>query len=124
MIFLMIVNLLLLNIYSKEKDSLKNKSNTNCIGYKQIIIPSSLIASGFILKDSKLNTKIQQEANSLLGANFKTKIDNYTQLVPIAQIYGGRFLGLKPKNDMIHQSINIFTAGVTMCVITKALKHS
>ena len=109
---------------AQQKDTISSVIKENKLSYKQFIIPAGLISSGLILKDLKTNDNLQGDIRKILGTDFHTKVDNYLQFEPILQIYGGRYLGLKPKHDFLHQTINIAISNVIMCGIVKTMKHT
>lgn len=107
--------------FGQHLDSLAVRSKFN---YKSIIIPSALIVSGAMLVNSNLNQKIQEEANSFFGADFHEPIDNVFTLIPVAQIYAGRYLGFQPENNFRQQTINLAVANTATLVVVMALKNT
>ena len=59
-----------------------------------------------------------------MGEDFHNKIDNYLQYEAVLQIYGGRYLGLKPKHDALHQTINLAVSNAIMGGIVTSMKFS
>ena len=109
---------------SQTRDTLVSIKNQDKLSYKKFIAPLTLISTGTLLLNSKLNTDLQRNAEKLFGANFQTSADNFSLLVPIGQIYLGKYLGFKPKNDFQHQTINIIIANGIMGVTVLAMKHT
>lgn len=107
---------------AQSKDSLYSQKNQDKINYKKFIAPVALVTAGGLLLNSKLNTDLQTNANRFFGSTFHTPVDDYLQFVPVAQIYLGNFLGLKPKNDFQHQTINIVVANLIMGTSVGLLK--
>ncbi|MDD5150292.1 MAG: PAP2 family protein, partial [Flavobacterium sp.] len=97
---------------AQSNDTLSTIKNKDKISYKQFIAPAALITAGTLLLNTNLNTDLQINARKSFGENFHTSADNYIQLAPVAQIYLGKSLGFKPKNDFQHQTINIVMANV------------
>jgi len=122
--------LIALTILFIQQGNAQQKDTTNFVikekklSYKHFIIPVALISSGLILKDLKANDNLQGDIRRILGTDFHTKIDNYLQFEPILQIYGGRYLGLKPKHDFLHQTINIAISNAIMGGIVQTMKHT
>jgi RsiW-degrading membrane proteinase PrsW (M82 family) len=104
-------------------DTISTIKTQNKISYKPFIIPVALVTGGFLLKGSETNQKLQRNIRSFFGNDFHTKMDNYIQLVPIAQIYLGKTFGFKPKNDFQHQTINIVVANLIMGTTVYAMKY-
>lgn len=107
-------------MYGQTNDTLSiNKK----FSYKSLIIPSALITSGALLLNSKTNTDIQEKTRSFFGENFHTQADNVLPFFPIVQIFTGRYLGFKPKNNLKHQTIDIAVANTTSLIVVETLKH-
>ena len=111
-----------LNGNAQQKDSISSFKDK--LSYNHFIIPATLITSGLVLKNTPMNKNLQGDIRKILGTDFHTKIDNYLQFEPILQIYGGRYLGLKPKNDLLHQTINISISNAIMGGIVQTMKHT
>jgi membrane-associated phospholipid phosphatase len=109
---------------AQQKDTIYPINRIEKLSYKHFIIPMTLITSGLVLKNTPMNNNLQQDIRKILGTDFNTKIDNYLQFEPILQIYGGRYLGLKPKNDLLHQTINIAISNAIMGGIVQTMKHT
>jgi membrane-associated phospholipid phosphatase len=111
-----------INGNAQQKDSISSFKDE--LSYKHFIIPAALISSGLLLKNAPMNKNLQGDSRKLFGTDFHTKIDDYLQFTPILQIYGGRYLGLKSKNDFLHQNINIAMSMAIMCGVVKTMKHT
>ena len=109
---------------AQSKDSLSLIKNQDKISYKNFIAPTILITGGALLLRTQTNENLQADIRKPFGENFHTHVDNYSLFIPIAQIYAGRYLGFKPENDLLHQSINIVIANVITTSLVKAMKHS
>ena len=113
---------LCINGNAQQKDSISSFKDE--LSYKHFIIPAALISSGLLLKNAPMNKNLQGDSRKLFGTDFHTKIDDYLQFTPILQIYGGRYLGLKSKNDFLHQNINIAMSMAILCGVVKTMKHT
>lgn len=109
---------------AQSKDTIASTENQNKISYKQFIAPVALVSSGAILAKTVLDKDLQSNANRSFGKDFETSTDDYLQFVPVAQIYLGKYLGFKPKNDFLHQTINIVVANGIMGTVVFAMKNS
>ncbi len=78
---------------SFAQDSIVKKEEK--LDFKCFIVPSALIATGFILKSNPIQKKLQDESKLTFGNNFHTKIDDYFQFVPAAQMLTGNLLGFE-----------------------------
>jgi membrane-associated phospholipid phosphatase len=103
--------------------NLDTLTNTKKSHYRTFIIPTVLIATGGILLHSKLNTDLQANSQKLFGNDFSTSIDNGTALIPILQLYTGKYLGFKPKNTFLHRTIDLAVANTLTLSIVLATKH-
>ncbi|MFT7334720.1 MAG: membrane-associated phospholipid phosphatase [Porticoccaceae bacterium] len=118
--FLIVFTLLFTQIYGQKNDTLPSNKK---LSYKRLIIPTALATAGSFLLNSELNRNLQEKSQTFFGANFQSGADDVFPLIPIVQIYTGRYLGFQPKNNVLHQSIDIATANtLTMAIIT-ATKH-
>jgi membrane-associated phospholipid phosphatase len=111
-----------INGNAQQNDSISSIKDN--LSYKHFIIPSALISGGLLLKNASMNKNLQSDFRAILGTDFHTKADNYLQYEAILQIYGGRYLGFKPKNDFRHQTINIAISNAIMMGIVKTMKHT
>lgn len=113
--FLIAFTLLFTQIYGQKNDTL----TSNKLSYKHFIIPATLIASGSLLLGSRLNTDLQEKSRVVVGENFHSAADDVFPLIPIVQIYTGKYLGFQPENTVLHQSIDIVVANsLTLGIIT------
>ena len=109
---------------AQSNDTISLIKNQDKISYKKFIIPAALITAGTLMLNTNLNKDLQVNARNFFGNNFHTSADNYLQFVPVAQIYLGKYLGFKPKNDFQHQTINIAIANAIMGTAVFALKYA
>lgn len=116
--------LVIFNANAQSNDSISLPKNQNKIAYKQFIAPATLITGGFLLKGTGVNRNLQSEIRKIFGTDFHTKADNYLQFEPVLQIYGGKYLGFNPKNDFLHQTINIVVANAIMGGVVLTMKHT
>lgn len=125
-IYLLIPTAILLcfNAIAQQKDTISLSINDTNLSYKHFIIPATLVSVGLVMKNTQMNKTLQRDFRNVYGNNFHSKADNFLQFAPLLQIYGGRYLGLKPKNDFLHQNINIAMSMAIMCGIVKTMKHS
>ena len=92
--------------------------------YKHFIIPAFFIGGGFALSNTQSDLKLQNSIRKIFGTDYHTNIDDYLRREAILQIYGGRYLGFKPKNDFLHQTINILIANSIMGITVGTIKHT
>jgi PAP2 superfamily len=105
------------NINAQDTIKTTNELAKEKFKLKQLILPTSLIAVGGILKTEYLQNNIQQGVRNTFGEDFHTSADNYLQFVPLAQVFAGNVIGFQSKHgykQMITNSIvsNIMVGGV------------
>lgn len=116
---LLVFTLIITQMYGQKADSL---TSTKKLSYKSFIVPTAFIVSGAILLNSEFNNDIQTKTNSIFGSGFRSQADNIFPLVPIGQIYLGKYLGFKPKTDFRNQTVNIFLANIATLVVVEITK--
>jgi len=107
-----------------QQDSISKLIKEDKLSYKQFVIPAVLISGGLLMKNTPMNSNLQTDFRKVLGEDFHNKIDNYLQYEAVLQLYGGRYLGLKPKHDALHQTINIVVSNAIMGGIVQSMKFS
>lgn len=107
--------------FAQVSDTLGIKQKFN---YKSLIAPSALLVTGALMVNSDLNYRLQNDITSFFGEDFHEPMDNILPLIPIAQIYGGKYLGFKPKNNFKQQTINLAIANTATLIVVTALKHT
>lgn len=120
----LILLLLVFKANAQVIDSTSIVKSHDKLALKQLVIPAALVTSGALLLHTQANQNIQNDVRNQFGSNFHTSIDNYIQLAPVAQIYAGKYLGFKPKNDFVHQTINIAVANAIMGTVVTVMKNS
>ncbi|MBC7847877.1 MAG: phosphatase PAP2 family protein [Flavobacterium sp.] len=109
---------------AQTKDTISSIKKEDKISCKQFIAPVVLITSGALLLNTVLNEDLQSNANRFFGEDFYTTTDNYLPFVPVVQIYLGKSLGFKPKNNFKQQTINIIVANTIGAAVFTTLKHT
>ncbi|SEQ47229.1 PAP2 superfamily protein [Flavobacterium frigoris] len=107
-------------MYGQKIDSLAIHKK---LSYKNFIVPAAVLIGGIFLLNSSQNNSIQEKSNAFFGIGFNSKIDNFTPLVPVAQIYAGRYLGFQPKNTVLHQTIDIVIANSLTLAVVQITKN-
>ena len=120
----LVILLLVFKANAQVIDSTSIAKSHDKLALKQFVVPAVLITSGALLLHTQANQNIQNDIRNQFGSDFHTSVDNYIQLAPVAQIYAGKYLGFKPKNDFVHQTINIAVANAIMGTVITVMKHS
>ena len=109
-----------------QQDSLRNKHNKKTrFEYKAYIVPSVFIGSGLFINTTKSRFSKQNLQQSIQRKYAtQTKVDNYLPFIPIAQMYGGKMMGLQSKNNYFNQTKNLFFAQLFTSIITHGLKRA
>ncbi|SDZ86725.1 Membrane-associated phospholipid phosphatase [Flavobacterium gillisiae] len=117
---LFLLVLFISQMYGQKIDSLAiNKK----LSYKNFIVPAAVLTGGIFLLNSSQNNSIQEKSNAFFGIGFNSKIDNFTPLVPVAQIYAGRYIGFQPKNTVLHQTVDIVIANSLTLAVVQITKN-
>lgn len=106
--------------FGQHKDSLDVRDKFN---YNSLILPAALITTGSLLLHSEFNQRLQDDATSFFGRNFHEPVDNIFTLVPALQVYGGKYLGFRPKNNFRQQTINLAVANAATLLVITSLKN-
>jgi membrane-associated phospholipid phosphatase len=109
---------------AQSKDTIAAIKNQDKISCKKFIAPVALITAGTLVLNAALNDDLQSKAGNLFGENFYIPADNFLPFVPVAQIYLGKSLGFKPKNDFQHQTINMAIANVMAVSVSEIIKRT
>ena len=107
---------------NQAQDSIRIKSEK--LTYKDFIIPTTLIATGFVLKTKNIQEDIQRTAQKTFGADFYTEIDNYIQFAPAAMALSGNLLGFQSKHGYYQMMTNIAISNIAVGVVTYGIKST
>ena len=114
-----IYNLGAQDLAEKDSDSLKVRN----IFLKSSLIPLSMITLGIVANNSQFEKDLRYDIRAKVGNDFQFVIDDYFQLVPIAEMYIADALGVKAKNHWFDQSKYLFISNVISASITQGLKR-
>ena len=106
----------------KAQDTIVKTENK--LGVKDFIIPSALIATGFVLKSKNIQENIQKSAQKTFGVDFKTKIDDYIQFAPAVQALTGNLLGFQSKHGYRQMMTNLAISNIAVGVLTFGVKST
>ncbi|SHG17103.1 PAP2 superfamily protein [Flavobacterium segetis] len=121
--FLLLTLICFQSIFAQE---VKNDSiTTKKISYKQLIIPTVLISYGIIGIESdalkNLNVEIKEEVTE--NIDHKITIDDFTQYLPAASVYGLNMVGIKGKSNFKDRSLILATSYLLVAATTLPLKN-
>jgi hypothetical protein len=85
------------------------------------ILPSTIIISGVIIKETKYRESIQKDVQT---SSLKTNnhIDDFIQYAPMAEIYIADICYSKTKNEVFQQSKNLIISQLFTAIIVQSLK--
>ncbi|MFH0999678.1 MAG: phosphatase PAP2 family protein [Bacteroidota bacterium] len=98
------------SVYSKKK-------------IKQAVVPSTLVTLAILINGSRFEKNLQTQLRNEVGNTFSFPIDDFTQYVPIAELYLADIVGVKSKNHWFDQSKNLFISNLISAAITHGLKN-
>lgn len=112
---------------NKVIDTLKVEDNRQLkFKYKQLIIPAIFISYGVIGLESGLikgfNSGINTEVEEHIDE--KLSIDDFSQYLPIASLYGLSAMGVKSKNNTKDKTIILATSYILMGLTVNAFKKT
>lgn len=100
------------------------KENNKKFKFKQLIIPTVLISYGVIGIESDglklFNTEIKEEVNENIDE--KITVDDFSQYLPAASVYGLNALGIKGKHNIKDRTIILGTSYLLMSASVLSLK--
>jgi hypothetical protein len=110
----------------QQKDSLKNAKTENLkFKYKQLIIPTALMAYGIIGIESDglklINSDIKEEVNENIDKKFT--IDDFSQYAPALSVYALNLGGIKGKNNLRDRTIILGTSYLLVGSSVYAIKN-
>jgi len=113
------------NSDEKKTDSLEIKSKEQLhFNKKQLIIPAVFITYGIVGLESDflkaINAEVKEEVNE--NIDHKLTIDDFSQYVPAASLYGLSALGIKGKNNLRDKTIILATSYLIMGLTVESLK--
>lgn len=127
--------ILLLNLVSSAQsidttiavDSLIVKNKTQIqFKIKQLIIPATLIGYGIIgIGNDQLesfNNQIKEEVKENIDKKFS--IDDFSQYLPLASVYGLSAIGIKGKNNFLDKTVIVATSYLIMGIAVNSLKRT
>lgn len=125
--FLMFSMSFVLHAQNNVKDTLKIEAPEQLkFNKKQLIIPAVLITYGVVGLGSdflqSVNSEIREEVNENIDS--KLTVDDISQYLPAASIYGLSALGIKGKNNLRDKTIILATSYLIMGVTVEALKKT
>ncbi len=109
--------------------SLIGQNDSSSVTKKSIrpyITPSVLIGSGLFIHSTSGEWSRFNLQHKILTRypNSQTHLDDYLPFVPIGQMYLGKVMGLKSKNNYFNQSKQLFFSQLFTSIITHTLKRT
>ncbi len=106
-----------------QTDSLILTKHTQKSLPKLFIVPSALVISGVIIKESKYRESIQSWVQTSRWRT-NTHIDDYMQYAPIAEMYVADICYSKSKNEVFQQTKNLAISEIFTAIIVQTIKHT
>lgn len=122
--FIFLTNII--NAQKIDNDSIQNQSSNHNLKFKfkQLIIPTVLIGYGVIGIESDglkfVNSVIKEEVNENIDE--KITIDDFSQYLPAASVYGLNAFGIKGKHNLKDRTIILGTSYLLMSASVLSLK--
>jgi len=106
-----------------QVDSIKRIHKSRNEFAKSMILPVSLGVTGIVVKETNFREYFQQKVQSS-NLRTNTKIDNYIQYAPIAQMYIADIYSSKTKNEVFQQTKNLAISEILTAIIVQGLKKT
>lgn len=104
---------------AQTSDSLSTKSLV-----RKSIVPVALIGIGAIITNSQFEQNLQINIRNNVGNNFAFHIDEYTQYIPIAEMYLADLFHVKSRNHWFNQTKYLLISNIISSGITFGLKNT
>lgn len=121
--FLLLASIICQSLFAQHAQI--DSTSTERINFKELIIPSVLIGYGVIGIESdaikNFNAEIKEEVNE--NIDHKITIDDFTQYLPAASVYGLNAIGIKGKNNLKDRSLILATSYLLVAATTLPLKN-
>lgn len=124
-LYFLLMPIIILSQENKAIDSLTSKSSKNLkFNYKQLIIPSAFITYGIVSIESDYLKSLNLDTKNELAEHIDKRftIDDFSQYLPAASVYGLNLLGVKGKNNFKDRSIILGTSYLIMSATVLSLK--
>lgn len=106
-----------------QVDTLKNTvSEKHSLG-KALIIPSAIIVSGFISKQTTIDRSVQEKVQSSKWRT-QTNIDDYLRFAPMVELYLADYSYSKSRSEVFQQTKNLFIAQLLSSLMVETLKRT
>lgn len=123
LLFSFIIAAFTLQAQTAAQDTIVNNAATLQFSYKQLIIPSALIAYGFIgIESDQIKSWNRQVRDGVTDIDDKTTIDDFSQWAPAASVFALDAFGVKAKNSFRNRSVVLITSYVIMSASVLSLK--
>jgi hypothetical protein len=106
-----------------QVDSIKSVHKSRHEFAKSMILPVSLGVTGIVVKETNFREYFQQKVQSS-NLRTNTKIDNYIQYAPIAELYTSDLVFSKSKNEVFQQTKNLAISEILTAIIVQGLKKT
>jgi hypothetical protein len=90
---------------------------------KKSILPASFITLSVVMNNSHFEKQLTENIRNKVGHDYHFPIDDYTQYVPIVQMYLADVLGVPAKNHWFDQSKYLFLSNLLSATVTHSIKR-
>jgi len=120
-IILLVITILHEHMLAQKEDSLVSVNSSKKHFARSLIIPTSFCVAGIVVKETNFRKDFQEDIQHA-GWHFNTKIDDYTQYVPMVELLAADLCYSKTKNEIFQQAKNLAIAQFFTGVIVISLK--
>ncbi|WP_428223992.1 phosphatase PAP2 family protein [Flavobacterium sp.] len=108
----------------QQQDSISVARSSDKLTLKKMIIPTTCIAAGLVLRNPAWRADLLQLKDNTFGADFHTRIDDYLQFVPISETLLGNSLGFQSKHGYAQMVTNELVSNLMIGGIVYGLKNT
>ena len=119
---ILIIVLVFTSVFSVQSQVIDSLRNRELLFTS--IVPVALITSALIINNSEFEKEFQKDIRNNVGNDFHNSIDDYTQYIPIAELYIADMMGVKSKNHWFDQTKYLFISNFISALITHGLKNT
>lgn len=106
-----------------QVDTVQNIARPRKVFFKSLILPSSLVVVGGVVKETNFHEYFQKKVQN---SKFRTdtKIDDFIQYAPIVELYAADIYFKKDKNKVFQHAKNLTIAELLTAIIVQSIKYS
>lgn len=110
------------NIYAQIDTNQNLVRQSHCFA-KKLIVPVALMSTGTLVSNSRFEKELQKNIRRHVGRSYHNAIDDYTQYIPVIQLYIGELIGFETERHWFDRTKNLLMSNLLSAGLTHSLKH-